>query len=55
MRWRHPARGLLMPATFIGLAEDTGLIHELGRWVVGEAIRAAAAWRRRGPRSSTGS
>jgi diguanylate cyclase (GGDEF)-like protein len=48
VRWRHPARGLLMPATFIGLAEDTGLIHELGRWVVGEAIRAAAAWRRAG-------
>ncbi|UGS37511.1 sensor domain-containing protein [Capillimicrobium parvum] len=48
VRWRHPARGLLMPATFIGLAEDNGLIHELGRWIVEEAISSAAAWRRAG-------
>jgi len=46
VRWRHPSRGLLMPGSFIGLAEDNGLIHELGRWVVEEAIRRAAGWRR---------
>jgi EAL domain-containing protein (putative c-di-GMP-specific phosphodiesterase class I) len=47
-RWRHPTRGMLMPCEFVGLAEDNGLIHELGRWVVDEAIRSAAQWRREG-------
>ena len=44
VRWRHPTRGLLGPDTFIPLAEDTGLILPLGRWVLGEACRQAAAW-----------
>jgi diguanylate cyclase len=49
VRWEHPARGLLPPAEFVPLAEETGLILELGRWVLREACRDAARWRRRGP------
>jgi diguanylate cyclase (GGDEF)-like protein/PAS domain S-box-containing protein len=48
MRWHHPERGLLMPDQFIRLAEDNGLIHEVGRWVLNEAVRHAAAWERAG-------
>ncbi len=44
LRWRHPARGAVSPAQFIPLAEESGLIVELGRWVLEEACRAAAAW-----------
>jgi EAL domain-containing protein (putative c-di-GMP-specific phosphodiesterase class I) len=48
VRWEHPARGLLAPVRFIGLAEQTGLIKPLTYWVVGEALREAVAWRRAG-------
>jgi diguanylate cyclase (GGDEF)-like protein len=48
VRWRHPARGLLLPSEFIGLAEDSGLIHDLGRWVLDEAVRHGARWRASG-------
>jgi diguanylate cyclase (GGDEF)-like protein len=44
LRWEHPERGLLSPATFLPLAEETGLIVPLGRWVLGEACRQGAAW-----------
>jgi diguanylate cyclase (GGDEF)-like protein len=44
VRWRHPRRGLISPDTFIGIAEETGLIIELGRWVLRAACRDAAAW-----------
>jgi diguanylate cyclase (GGDEF)-like protein len=43
-RWRHPRRGLLPPAAFIPLAEERGMIDELGRFIVDEACRAAAGW-----------
>jgi len=43
-RWRHPRRGLLEPAAFIGLAEQTGAIESLGRCVLDEACRIAAGW-----------
>ena len=45
VRWQHPRRGLLGPATFIPLAEETGLIIPLGRWVLRRALATAAAWR----------
>jgi EAL domain-containing protein (putative c-di-GMP-specific phosphodiesterase class I) len=44
MRWRHPRRGLLSSAEFVGVAEETGLIVPLGRWALGEACRQARAW-----------
>jgi diguanylate cyclase (GGDEF)-like protein/PAS domain S-box-containing protein len=48
IRWRHPTRGLLAPDLFIPTLEDTGLIIEVGRWVLDEACRQAAAWHGRG-------
>jgi EAL domain-containing protein (putative c-di-GMP-specific phosphodiesterase class I) len=44
VRWRHPTRGILAPGEFIGIAETSGLIHELGRWILSEACAAAAGW-----------
>jgi diguanylate cyclase (GGDEF)-like protein/PAS domain S-box-containing protein len=44
LRWRHPTEGLLGPGAFIDAAEQTGLIVPLGRWVLREATRQAAAW-----------
>jgi diguanylate cyclase (GGDEF)-like protein/PAS domain S-box-containing protein len=45
LRWRHPTRGLLGPGEFIGVAEETGLIRELGWWNLGEACRQISEWR----------
>jgi len=47
-RWQHPERGLVPASEFIRVAEDTGMIHALGRWVLGEACRDYANWRAAG-------
>jgi predicted signal transduction protein with EAL and GGDEF domain len=44
VRWRHPQRGMISPAEFIPLAEDTGLINQLGEWVLTTACKEAATW-----------
>ena len=44
LRWNHPERGLLAPNAFLPAAEESGLIVQLGEWVVREATRAAAEW-----------
>jgi len=47
LRWEHPTRGVVMPDEFIPVLERTGLIVEVGRWVLNEACRQTAQWRQR--------
>ncbi len=49
VRWRHPVRGLVPPLEFIPVAEETGLILEIDRWVLQEACRQLAGWWRQSP------
>ncbi len=51
VRWRHPTRDLVPPLEFIPVAEETGLIIEIDRWVLGEACRQFAQWWRQAPLS----
>ncbi|HEX2057454.1 MAG TPA: EAL domain-containing protein [Actinomycetota bacterium] len=46
VRWSHPTKGIVPPAEFVELAEETGLIVPLGRWVLREACRHGEAWKR---------
>ncbi|KAG0935849.1 hypothetical protein G6F31_015846 [Rhizopus arrhizus] len=48
LRWRSPERGMVCPSVFIPYAEESGLISPLGVWVMREAARQAAAWKREG-------
>jgi diguanylate cyclase (GGDEF)-like protein len=49
VRWRHPERGLLPPASFLDLAESLGMLPHLGGWVLEEACKQAAEWQERNP------
>jgi diguanylate cyclase (GGDEF)-like protein len=44
LRWRHPELGMISPAEFIPIAEETGLINEIGEWILAKACAEAAAW-----------
>ena len=51
VRWNHPLRGMVPPDRFIPLAEETGLIVDLGKWVIGEACRTLKNWQETFPRA----
>jgi diguanylate cyclase (GGDEF)-like protein/PAS domain S-box-containing protein len=49
VRWQHPERGLLLPDDFVPLAEDCGLIRQIGEWTLERALSQAGAWQRAHP------
>jgi EAL domain-containing protein (putative c-di-GMP-specific phosphodiesterase class I) len=52
IRWNHPTRGVISPDDFIPVLEDSGMIVDVGRWVLGQACGQVAAWHRRGYRTT---
>ncbi|MCB0994217.1 MAG: bifunctional diguanylate cyclase/phosphodiesterase, partial [Acidimicrobiales bacterium] len=53
VRWRHPTRGLVSPQEFIPISEESGIIEELGAWVLRHAVRQASRWYQSGLRLTT--
>ncbi|MCA1565949.1 MAG: EAL domain-containing protein [Acidobacteria bacterium] len=51
VRWRHPQRGILPPIDFIPIAEETGIIIQLGKWVLEEACRQMSRWQKLSPQN----
>ena len=51
VRWNHPQKGLILPAQFIQVAEESELIIEIGRWVIEECCAQLSRWSRRGART----
>ena len=49
LRWRHPRRGVLKPVDFLQIAESSGVVVQIGTWVIGEALRQLQGWRERIP------
>lgn len=49
LRWYHPEHGMVSPDLFIPVAEDTGIIHEIGNWVFRESVKLAVRWRQQCP------
>jgi predicted signal transduction protein with EAL and GGDEF domain len=52
LRWQHPTRGMITPDKFIPVLEDSGLIVEVGRWVLNEACAQASRWQQQGHRTT---
>src|SRR5208282_6236109 len=48
VRWVHPTRGLVLPSLFIPIAEESGLIVQLGKWVLRQALNQAKIWQKQG-------
>jgi diguanylate cyclase (GGDEF)-like protein len=49
LRWRHPRRGVLKPVDFLAIAESSGIVVQIGAWVMGEALQQLSGWRQRVP------
>ena len=51
IRWQHPVRGLIMPEQFISIAEESGLLHQISKWIIPTVCRQIQQWQRQGIRS----